>query len=710
MQASNNRGGFAAFATVVLTISGNFAAAAGAAPDYSARVINPNLVGGTADPARGVHVLWGTDGTILYSRDGKRWDPATTPTARDLAAAAVDSKRNHWVAVGAAGEIIRSTDGAQTWQQAAAVGTEDLRVVLFDPNHAAWVAAGTAGSLLRSTDGGVTWKKLETGVANEFQALAREPRSGALLVGASDALVGRSTDGGASWRFEKLEMPEPLTPVVGFFECGGRLIGRSALGRVLLSRDGGESWRVIDTEGKGFFTDGICDETHGAIVLSSHLGNVVRSGDGGETWQIVTLQTGDNNKYLSALRAIPGSDALILGAHHGAAFRSTDGGASWQPASTSHTASMESLLVVGKRCLGFGGGGFLVATEDAGKSWRVQNPPIENVMREIVALPGSRGFVASGELGTILRSSDGGASWREVPVDYPNVNTPPNLRALALDPQSGALFAAGPPGTILRSDSDGARWQLAHWTPLEAEEAFPWLLVDPGRARVLVIEARGSFYRSTDSGRAWQRERVEESREFWQGALRRRDGWMLAAGQRGVAATSLDGGESWSLRDTGSEADLYGSYVDEKVALLLGREGTILRSVDDGASWQRVAVDSNRALRRALREPRSGALLAFGERGTLVRSTDDGVSWKLAPTNTDAELRTGLLEPGTGNVVLVGQRGVILRSTDGGQSFVPLESHTLRSLRGAAFDARTGVLNVVGERLIHLQPRRVSGR
>ena len=696
--------------SLTLMLAVTCAGAAGAAPDYSARVVNPGLVGGAADPARGVHVIWGTDGTILYSKDGERWDPAITPTARDLAAAAVDSTRNHWVSVGAAGAIIRSTDGARSWQQSRSPeSAADLRAVLYDSGHGAWLAAGAAGTLLRSTDGGATWSKLATGVENDLQSLARESRSGALLVGAADAMLGRSTDGGATWRFTRLDMPEPLTPVIGFLECAGRVIARSALGRVLVSADRGETWRVLDTGSRGYFTDGFCDGASRTILLSSHLGNVSRSRDGGETWESVELQKGDNKKFLSALRIVPGSGVLVLGAHHGAAFRSADGGATWQPAVTSHTASMESLLVVGKRLVGFGNGGFLVSSEDAGQSWRVLSPPLENVMREILALPDSRGFVASGELGTILHSKDGGASWREVPVDYPNVNTPPNLRALAFDPQSGALVAAGPPGTILRSDSSGASWQLAHWTPLEAEEAFPWMLVDSGRARMLVIEARGSFYRSTDLGRAWQKERVEADREFWQGALRRRDGWMLVAGQRGVAATSADGGESWSLRDTGSQADLYGSYVDDEVALLLGREGTILRSVDDGASWQRVSADSSRALRRALREPRSGALLAFGEHGTLLRSADDGLIWKPVSTGTDAELRTGILEPGTGNVIFVGQRGVILRSTDGGRSVAAIESHTLRSLRGAAFDPRTGVLNVVGERLVHLRPR-VSGR
>ena len=113
-----------------------------AAPAYSARVINPKLLGATADPVRGVYVIWGTDGTILRSGDGERWENSHT--------------RGHWLAVGAAGTAIRSTDGARNWQQVATPGpAADLRVVLFDAASGAWLAAGSNGTLLRSVDGGV---------------------------------------------------------------------------------------------------------------------------------------------------------------------------------------------------------------------------------------------------------------------------------------------------------------------------------------------------------------------------------------------------------------------------------------------------------------------------------------------------------------------------------------------------------------------------
>ncbi len=140
----------------VLAVAALSAGAAERAPAYRARVINPKLLGGAADASRGVFVIWGTDGTILRSRDGEHWEHADTPTGQDLASAAVDSARNLWVAVGAAGTVLRSSDGARSWQRMATPPglTADLRVVLFDAASGAWLAAGTDGTLLRSIDGG----------------------------------------------------------------------------------------------------------------------------------------------------------------------------------------------------------------------------------------------------------------------------------------------------------------------------------------------------------------------------------------------------------------------------------------------------------------------------------------------------------------------------------------------------------------------------
>jgi photosystem II stability/assembly factor-like uncharacterized protein len=294
-----------------------------------------------------------------------------------------------------------------------------------------------------------------------------------------------------------------------------------------------------------------------------------------------------------------------------------------------------------------------------------------------------------------------------MPVDYPDPNTPPDLRGIVAAPSGAAMIAVGPPGAILRSNADGSAWDVRHSTPIEAERALPWVLVDRRRKVVAAIEARGALQISGDDGMSWQAGNISTpggALTFWQGAVMERAGVMLVAGQAGKAARSADGAREWQAVDTGSNQDLYGSFADEVSGLmfLTGGGGTLLRSTDLGITWRNVPSGSTQELRRMLREPRSGALLCFGTHGTILRSQDEGLTWRVVPSGTDGALRKGMLEPRTGNVLLVGSQGAILRSSDGGRGWHALPSHTTRPFNSMAVDERSGDLVLVGERIVRL--------
>ena len=179
----------------VASFAPHASAAEGVAPAYMARVINPTLRGGVADPLRGVYVTWGTDGTILRSRNGKQWETSYTATAQDLAFAAVDSSRNHWLAVGTAGTLIRSSDGARTWQQMLTPGvTADLHAVVFDSARSAF------GRVLVSSDHGASWRVAETSSRVSFTDGYCDSQRGAILLSSRLGEVYRSADGGEQWQ------------------------------------------------------------------------------------------------------------------------------------------------------------------------------------------------------------------------------------------------------------------------------------------------------------------------------------------------------------------------------------------------------------------------------------------------------------------------------------------------------------------------------
>ncbi|HEY5758415.1 MAG TPA: YCF48-related protein, partial [Steroidobacter sp.] len=416
-----------ACARALLFISIGYATFAAHAEDrdapisYSARVINPKLTGSLYEPKSRTLLIWGTDGTILYSTDLSTWNYADTPTDADLARVTSDNSGKVLIAVGERGAIIRSDDAGRRWRAVSlAESNFDLRAVIHHAPSDAWIAAGTRGTILRSTDSGKTWSPLPNELNLTLETLFVEPASGALLIGGEAGLIGRSTDAGLSWHLTRVKMQEPVTPVTAIHLLGSELIATSALGRFLISTDRGENWRLLSMGGNAYFTDAVLDPKSHTMLLASHTGDLFRRERGDDSWEKIELTIDGQKRFVSALRYDAGSQSLLAVGHHGLAARSVDGGRQWQSISTGFTTSMESLAQLGDgRFVGFGEGGYLVISADSGKRWRRVSPELSLNLREVAALPGSDTMVASGELGGILRSTDSGRTWESIDVAYP---------------------------------------------------------------------------------------------------------------------------------------------------------------------------------------------------------------------------------------------------------------------------------------------------
>lgn len=688
-----------------------FAAPAGArepAPRYSAQVINPELNGSLALPRSGTLLVYGSDATILRSADGLRWTHAVTPGTSDLAKIASNDTGTVLVAVGASATLLRSTDAGQNWTPARSAKVEtDLRAVVHVPGSNTWIAAGTAGRILRSTDDGKSWTLVESQLTAEFQALYHDELSRVVLVGGENGLVGFSKDLGESWQLTAITMPEPVTPITAFHRFDKLLLATSALGRFLVSTNDGQSWDLMQASNQSFFTAAAFDPVHSSIVLTGHNGDVLRSTDAGQSWAGSEVAVDGRKGYLSAVRYDARTRSLLVTGQGGLLARSTDGGATWTQASRDLRGELRGLVEHDGRLVVFGTGGAIATSSDSGNHWKYAREYLDLGLREIAQAPQGPALIASSRLGELIRSTDSGASWSMIALDYPDPNTPPDLRMLLPAPSGKALLAIGPPGAILRSNADGSAWQVRHWTDIAAERAFPWALVDHRRSLVVAVEARGLMQVSSDDGESWAGHGSSEpagNLTWWQGAVLEREGVMLVAGDGGRALRSDDGGHGWSAIDTGTRQDLFGSYADEDRGLLflVGAGGTLLRSADLGQSWSARPTGSDQELRRMLRDPRTGALLCFGNFGTLLRSQDDGLTWKRIASGTDGVLRKGILEPGTGNLLLAGSRGTLLRSTDGGRGWERIATHTTRHFNGIAADKQGGHLVLVGDRIVRL--------
>jgi photosystem II stability/assembly factor-like uncharacterized protein len=295
-----------------------------------------------------------------------------------------------------------------------------------------------------------------------------------------------------------------------------------------------------------------------------------------------------------------------------------------------------------------------------------------SLLLDVQAVPGAAGtLVAVGERGHVLKSTDGGGTWKQQAAP-----TRANLTAVQfVDAQHG--WAVGHDEVILRTTDGGATWTRTHYAP---ERQQPLLDVWFANANEgLAVGAFSTIYRSTDGGATWT------LAEFAPQPLVK-----PAAKPKAAADAELDMADDEGL----DQPHLNAIASDAKGRLYLGAEaGHLYRSDDGGATWLELPSPYEGSFFGVL--PLDGdAVLAFGLRGHLFRSDDAGASWQRLDSGTEA-LLSGGVRLDDGSVAIAGLAGTVIVSRDGGRTFTARQEADRKGFAAAA-QGRGGLV-LVGE-------------
>lgn len=273
----------------------------------------------------------------------------------------------------------------------------------------------------------------------------------------------------------------------------------------------------------------------------------------------------------------------------------------------------------------------------------------------------------------VLRSGDGGRSWRSAGLDGEHVT------ALAAGPAArGLVWAGSEPSAVWRSEDGGRSWERTRDLldlPSSSEWSFPprpethhvrWIAchpVDPGRLWA-AIEA-GALVWTEDGGKSWRDRVAAGPRDTHEVAIHPESPETLRAAAGDGYFESRDGGRSWSSPGAGLEVGYLRSVAvdpgDPEVvvvsassrarsAYVSGRsDGRLYRREAEGR-WRRVTEgwpDPPRTIAPLLAAGRApGELWAADERG-LHRSGDGSATWRLAvPIEPTPSNLRGLAVPG----------------------------------------------------------------
>ena len=269
-----------------------------------------------------------------------------------------------------------------------------------------------------------------------------------------------------------------------------------------------------------------------------------------------------------------------------------------------------------------GSNGTLLTTTDSGVTWKKLSTLTKDTLQDVYFGDKEVGWLiatrdilklkANEPASYLLRTEDGGMTWRQVLLNGPDMNAR-LVRLVFADPQHGWAF--GETGVVFGTRDGGA-----HWMPQTA--ATKHLLLGgafSGEAQGCLVGAGGTIIRTSDGGMNWQTSLVRDGAHvrFNAASLVGNRGW--AVGAAGQIFASNDGGHTWFSQASTTNADLFDvNFIDAIEGWAIGTQGIMLHTRDGGVHWFAESIDTSHALQRLFIIDRSHAwVVGFG--GTILR-------------------------------------------------------------------------------------------
>ncbi len=312
-------------------------------------------------------------------------------------------------ALAACSPFHRGSDEPVGWDLQTSGTTAPLRGIQAVSDNVAW-ASGAAGTVLRTTDGGGTWRRvgIEGADSLDFRDVAAVDSLTAYAMSAGEGERGRAriyktTDGGRSWAivladstrgtfFDAISFWDRNRGVAISDPVGGRFV-------VVVTEDGGQTWRRAPSTGMPPARPGEAAFAAGGAALTiqppAHIwfvtggtpgGRVFRSDDAGRTWVAYDVPAVAPQAASSGLFAV--------------AFRDPQYG----------------IAVGGDYTRPIEGGRGILVTPNGGVTWLGNGTEVaRGYWSGLAAIPGGKGgrFVAVGGPGTIMTRNDG-ESWAKI--------------------------------------------------------------------------------------------------------------------------------------------------------------------------------------------------------------------------------------------------------------------------------------------------------
>jgi photosystem II stability/assembly factor-like uncharacterized protein len=401
-----------------------------------------------------------------------------------------------------------------------------------------------------------------------------------------------------------------------------KLIVVGTSGKILLSDDGGQSWKANNQDNSiGFITVSFMDSLHG--VLGSFDGKIFGSVDGGHHWKLLAGPILDNLEKLLFLS----SDTVFACGNSGLILRSTNGGIVWD--------SLKSTIT----------------------------QPLHN----LYFFPDHSGY-AIGDSGTILYTNNGGNSWNRQQTD-----SSLNLFGIDfLDSHNGVISAEQ--GYLYSTQDQGTNWVRTRPDPTYAMTLQSVTYLSP--TQIIVDGRGGAFFRTIRNGLIWDKinlpKEIRDIKLLFNSVYSKTKKEGITIGYPELILSTTDSGASWKQRASCPARESFInkiSFIDSSVGFAVGDHNLILKTTNAGDTWVSLHEDFGPYLYTSMFDNKDSGLVC-GWNGWLEKTTDGGKTFTQKPESQYRTKFEGAYRIDDRRKFLVGD-SLIWKTIDGGDHWNP---------------------------------------
>ena len=564
----------------------------------------------------------GTEGGGVFRSydDGDSWELAIEgipigegTTGFKVHSILVHSNSHIFIGTSKEGRIFRSSDNGNNWTQVYnSTNLTQTNLCFTSGSNGVILAVTDASGILKSTDNGDTWNNPLTSqtIRQLITCLNGD------IIAATTTGIFKSTNNGDTWAQSNNGLTSTNTYALQK-NSAGTVFCTAGIARVFKSTDNGNNWIEIGSVMPGSITYCLASNSSDHVYAGTSDG-LYKSTNDGSNWIKDSL---DNN--LIRTLQFSNFDKLFVGTDHHGMYRYSQGTNYYEKINdglkntfiTTMTFNLNGDLFCGLNSNKF------YKSSNLGVTWFDLSDEVnKSKIVSLITMP--NGVMIAGTLSRgIFRSVNNGNDWDQI---LTGISMPDNIYSLAIN-KAGNLLAGSANGKLYKSADHGLSWVSID------NNQIPNSIYDiavNSSGHIFVATYLGGVFRSTNNGNTWTQINSGLPYTVTYAIGIREDDHIFVTGEISGIYKSTNNGDSWSsvYSSTMLSTDMVINELGDVFVSSLNSKG-ILRSIDDGATWQQINSGLYNYNIRCLTLSPNSSLLGGGE-GT-------GIWLSLLPTGAN---------------------------------------------------------------------------